>query len=545
MSRRKFMKITAATATLGFGDVLGKASGSTENKGPGGLDRFDHVVVLMMENRSFDNLLGFLYEGEVVPNGKTFDGVYDKVLSNPIPEFARNNGQSVVHVSKGFVMDNPNPDPGEAYPHINTQLFNSVNPASNRFVDVDKMVAPFNLPTRRGQQWAPAPRMDGFVTDYVNRFVNLIGRLPTFDEYKIIMECFPPETVPVISRLAKKFAVCDQWHCAVPSQTFCNRSFFNAATSSGLVVNAPYIDWTQVNTAETIFNRLQAHGLTWKVYFDSQDFASLTAFIHLEPLSPYLKTNFCHMERFFQDVANGELPQYSFIEPRLFFNHNDEHPPFCTALPDLPPFCPPSSVLNGEVLINNVYNAIRLSSSPTGSNFANTLFVITFDEHGGTFDHVRPPRAVPPDPAKPAGQMGFTFDRLGVRVPTVLISAYIEEGTVINERLDHTSIIKTMTEKWGLGSLTQRDQASSDIGRAFTRSSPRPQSDWPVIDPRPVGLEPPPNNSFLNLPLNGLQRDYLELICAALHCPPHPGINTIGQALELIERTVAGLFGCS
>jgi phospholipase C len=89
------------------------------------------------------------------------------------------------------------------------------------------------------------------------------------------------------------------------------------------------------------------------------------------------------------------------------------------------------------------------------------LLVITFDEHGGCYDHVSPPAAVPPEPVQASGQIGFAFDRLGVRVPTVLVSAWVEPGTVIHTPLQHTSLIKMMSKKWGLGHLTARDRSGS------------------------------------------------------------------------------------
>jgi len=125
-------------------------------------------------------------------------------------------------------MNNPNPDPGEEYPHMNTSMFGTVLPDTNRFVDACDMVSPWNVPDTIPSVYP----MNGFLTDYINNFKATQGRMPTYSEYRIIMSCFPPEVVPVISTLAKGFAVADHWHCAVPSQTFCNRSFLNSAQSN-------------------------------------------------------------------------------------------------------------------------------------------------------------------------------------------------------------------------------------------------------------------------------------------------------------------------
>jgi hypothetical protein len=139
------------------------------------------------------------------------------------------------------------------------------------------------------------------------------------------------------------------------------------------------------------------------------------------------------------------LPHYTFIEPRMLLNENDMHPPFRFGT-----WVAPSTISAGERLIADVYNAIRRSDSPTGSNWRNTALVITFDEHGGTYDHVPPPSAVPPCRDVPAGQFGFKFDQLGVRVPMIVCSAYTRAGTIINTTLDSTSVIKTLQRRWEL-----------------------------------------------------------------------------------------------
>ena len=229
---------------------------------PNSLDTFDHVVVLMLENRSFDNMLGYLYAPVEVPRGQTFDGVIGKHLSNPLPPSVEKLPDRDIPVSQNpgtfASMQWPSPDPGEEYTHVNTQLFNVFNPESNRFQPVKHVKSPYNVPEGYKPckpRKDPAPAMKGFVKDYVSNFKTLKGRLPTPDEYEIIMRCFTPSPhtgVPVISQLARSFAVCDHWHCAVPSQTFCNRSFFNSASSSGFLVNGPdildYAKWPLHNT---------------------------------------------------------------------------------------------------------------------------------------------------------------------------------------------------------------------------------------------------------------------------------------------------------
>jgi phospholipase C len=288
----------------------------------------DHVVVLMFENRSFDSLLGRLYEpGEVA----SFEGVLGKELSNPIPAWAEHGAdRKVVHYGVAGKMNTPDPDPGEEYQHVNTQLFGIIDPDDNRGVLAEKMASPFNAPGP-----AQVPTMDGFVTDYNSAFTAEMGRTPTYDEYAQIMTGYTPAQMPVTSGLARAFATFDHWFCEVPSQTFANRSFFHAASSSGFVDNLSPADSFPVhNTAETIFERLDRNGLSWRVYCDPPSHMSLTGIIHAPRLWPHFATRFVTTDQFLQDCADGNLPTYSFIEPNMLYGHNDMHPAFDALFPD-------------------------------------------------------------------------------------------------------------------------------------------------------------------------------------------------------------------
>ncbi|HEV3091880.1 MAG TPA: alkaline phosphatase family protein [Candidatus Cybelea sp.] len=456
----------------------------------------DHIVVIMFENRSFDNVLGRLYgPGEV----ESFEGVTGKNLTNPIPEWAE-HGASRTFVEYGVAtnMNTPKPDPGEEYPHINTDLFGVLDP-KNRFMPLKKMVAPYNAPNP-GRQ----PTMDGFVSDYISAFTAEIGRQPTYEEYAQIMTGYSPAQLPVTSSLARGFATFDHWFCEVPSQTFTNRSFFHAATASGYVINFPPADAFPVhNTAETIFERLEAKGLTWRVYCDAPSPASMTGIIHASRLHGRFATNFGTVEDFLEDAQSGHLPNYAFIEPNMWHGHNDMHPPISALIHGLP-WDPPSSLLGGEALLAKVYDAIRTSSASSGSNYLNTLLLVAFDEAGGTYDHVAPPAAPPPDAAAPPGQMGFTFDRSGQRVPAIAISAWIPQRRVVTQEYRHTSLIRTLRERWSLGPpLTARDAMAADIAPILSLDTPRPPEQWPDVAPQPV---PPFNTALLppNLPLSVL-----------------------------------------
>jgi phospholipase C len=448
--------------------------------GAAGEPKFDHVVSVMFENRSFDSLLGRLYQpGEVA----SFEGVIGRELSNPVPEWAGlGSDHKVVPYGIAAHMDVPNPDSGEEFAHVNTQLFGLIDPPGNRCVLAEQMTAPFNAPGGPDAE----PAMDGFVADYISAFASEMGRQPGYDEYAQIMSGYTPEQVPVVSAIARGFATFDHWHCDVPSQTFTNRSFYHAATSSGFVVNAPYDNFPLHNDAETVFERLSAAGLSWRVYVDPGMRMSATGMIHAPRLSRYFASNFSTLADFFEDAERGRLPAYSFIEPCLIHAHNDYHPAV-NALFRGVSVDPPSSILAGEDLLARIYTAVRASSAGGGSNFGNTMFLIAFDEHGGNYDHVAPPRVTPPDPAAAPGQMGFRFDRLGVRIPTLAVSAYIDPKTVVSRGYRNTSLIATLRARWNLGPpLTARDATAPDIAAVLTRSTPRAQEDWPEVTARPV-----------------------------------------------------------
>jgi phospholipase C len=522
-TRRDFLIASA-------GLVAGACAGGAKNPAPAknaapdlpvagaAFAQFDHLVVLMLENRTFDNMLGYLYQPGQVPRRQQFDGVAGKNLWNPGP-----NGS--VPVSAGTVMDNPNPDPGEEYPHLNTDFFGTVIPPTNQYVDVKQMTVPFNAPSPIPY---PAP-MNGFVQDYVNNFTNTQKRAPTAAEYSIIMNCFAPESVPVISALAEGFGVADHWHCEVPSQTFCNRSFFHAATSSGFTSNEPYAQFPLQNNAPTVFNRLGDRGVSWRIYYDLEDLVPLTWVIHWPALGNAAAPNVHNMTGFFDDVKNGNLPAYSFIEPRLIFNHNDEHPP-ATLIGNI---VLPSSVLAGEKLIADVYNAIRTSNSPTGSNWRNTALLITYDEGGGCYDHVQPPPAPPPQSSAPPGEEGFRFDRLGQRVPAVLVSAYTQAGTVVNSPMRHTAVVRSMSQKWGLTPLTDRDRTAPTLAPFFNLRTPRPVADWPTVEPRALGT----TQEDPSRPLNELQLAFIGALDAVV--PPSgaaANVKTLGDARTFLQQ---------
>ena len=441
----------------------------------------DHVVLVLFENRSFDNLLGRLYApGEV----EAFEGVIGKDLHNPVPDWAQHGAAGgVVPYGIASGMDVPDPDPGEEFPHTNTQLFNVLDDA-NRYKDASEMVSPYNAPPP-----GRAPTMDGFVTDYISFLTFELGRQPTYEEYSQIMTGYTPDQVPVISALARGFGVFDHWFSEVPSQTLANRSFWTAASSSGYVVNRPVTNFMRHHEAETIFNRLESCGRTWKVYVLEPDPVSFTGLIHMPRLRDRFATHFVPFAEFERDAAEGTLPDFSLIEPNLMAGHGDYHPAFGRALIQGADVLidAPSSILAGEAFLGRVYRAVRSAASPSGSNVFNTLLFVGFDEPGGTYDHVPPGPAAPPHADASPGQLGFAFDRSGYRVPAVVVSPWVPPGTVCTDEYRHCSLLATLRQVWGLGEpFTARDAAAPTFERLLSLGTPRPPETWPDVHPLPV-----------------------------------------------------------
>ena len=511
---------------------------------------FDHLVVVMGENRSFDNLIGYVYTPEDPPARGTFEGLAFGDYSNTASDGTEVRAQPY-RGTTDHIMGRPDPDPGEEYPHVNTQLFGRMDD-HNRGKEVADMTAPYNAPDPGAKA-----EMKGFVLDYETDYETQRGRKPTARERDQIMGSFTPTMLPVISTLAREFGVYDHWFCAVPSQTFCNRSFFHASTSHGFVTNQQgegYRKWLDAAPTPTVFNRLEDAGRSWRIYYDEMQLVSFTGFIHAPVLRRFWKTeHFATMRQFHDDVKNGTLPDYAFVEPRMIFNHNDFHPPvgevresdvdgddvFNGAISD---------VRAGDALIHEIYSAIRTSTSKDGSNYLNTALLITFDEHGGTFDHVPPPAATPPDSSGP-GEMGFTFDRLGCRVPAIFVSAHTERGTVFTHQMHHGSLAATLSERFGIEPMTRRDNGAPSLFNAFNRKIPRHIADWPQTSPAYVPPNPEsgphPADAFPDRPLSPPARGLIGLLIelyGTAEEKAHPP-TTFAAAYRVLTKYGNGLFG--
>jgi phospholipase C len=430
------------------------------------LSRIEHIVVLMLENRSFDNLLGWLHDPSNQPPFNSappsnFEGVYGKNLSNP-----RTDGK-IVPVGKGSDVTAPFPDPGEPFQDVYAQIYGQ------------KTTLYANAVTKE----PPRPcNMQGFVYNYELKNTNNPANAD------IIMNCFTPARVLVISSLALNYGVCDHWFASIPSQTLCNRSFVAAGTSSGYVNNDGSDGLLFTNNRPTIFNLLSDSGKTWKVYCGGWTITSLVLLTQMQVWDFAVRPgHFEHVTDFLADAQKpGGLPAYSFIEPNYMDSlvhgpENDMHPESHAFQ-----LFGRSNVEQGEKLVYEIYSAIR--NSP---DWDKVLFLILFDEHGGCYDHVCPPTgkecafAVSPDdvviPPDQPGGTGFEFDRLGVRVPAIVVSAYTPPGTILNKAFDHTSVLSTVVNCFGMptGKLGRRQAAAPDVSDGLSLLSPR--QDQPMI----------------------------------------------------------------
>lgn len=460
----------------------------------------DHVVVLVLENRSFDHLLGFLNHPDPSFDGLRGTGQY----TNP-----GLHGESV-----------------PASPDAKTVL--PIDPDHSHDAVMDQ------LGIGRGRD-RPQPTNQGFVASYerkgrgtaVNSHSGPLGQLVDLfhrvshpgaaikGRGPLIMSCHTPESVPVLSTLALEFGVCTRWFSSVPGETWPNRNFLHAATSAGEVDIQPGF-----YTDTTIFEVLERADKTWHIYHD--DTPQVWAFINLWA-NPARQANWFPFSSFLQHVASGTLPNYSFIEPNqrppvhLMDDgastgadvSNSQHPGnnlvSDQAFNDFPS-SRAGDFTRAETLIATIYEALRRNSGV----FERTLLLITYDEHGGTYDHVPPPTGVPAPVVHPKLlnrlirrlyhpiSKPFDFRMLGVRVPAVVVSPFVPRATISTEVRDHASVVATLRAVFAPAAkpLTARDGWARPFHTLLTLAQPR-RTDLPdlsahAVFPSVVGAVSPP-----------------------------------------------------
>ncbi|MGO8866468.1 MAG: alkaline phosphatase family protein [Alphaproteobacteria bacterium] len=386
-------------------------------------DPIRHVVLLILENHSFDQMVGCL--AEVYPG---LDGAdQGRPRSNLDPQ-GRSYGQAPTTERQMLL------DPHHELKHVARQL---------------------------------ADHNAGFVEDFAMSFPQSTPAARQF-----IMGYYPLGFLPALHALAREFTICDRWFSSLPGPTWPNRFFALSGTSHGRVDMpddgthkidfAGYFEQTQ----DTIFDRLSARGRHWKAYF--HDIPQSWAMTRQR--RPERAARYFYIDEFFDDArgAEAEFPDFCFVEPDyLGWGQNDDHPPH--------------DVMRAEKLLADVYNALRANEALWRS----TLLVVFFDEHGGFYDHVEPPTTIAPD----GHHKDYDFERLGVRVPALLVSPWVERG-VEHTQFDHTSLLKYLIDKWGLEELGARAQQAKSIGTVLARRTPR-EDTLVRIELSPEELRPP------------------------------------------------------
>jgi phospholipase C len=368
---------------------------------PPGIDALQHIVVLMLENRSFDHMLGCLKKTHPAIDGLNGnESIPDSTGAMiQVQELAEFRGQLL-------------PDPHHDFASVDAQLFNGSRGDNRR------------------------PTMDGFIRIYQKQ------QQPDVAASHRIMYTFSedgPNNLPVLHTLAKEFTVFNRWFASIPGPTLCNRAFAHYGSSFNNVgMNVFYVN----PKFKSVYERMTAGGRTSKLFYFDANSSTLEVVNLLQNQQILFGT--------FQDFLNScdtdTLPDYTFIEP----NYKDHPSPDGDGQMLATDQHPDNDVRAGESFIADVYNRIRLNPKL----WAKTALLILYDEHGGIYDHVPPPtldssrvdKEFTAQPDATGTSEPFHFDRLGVRVPAILVSPWVEKGTVINDIFEHASIPATVTE---------------------------------------------------------------------------------------------------
>ena len=432
---------------------------------PAGTDRLPqikHIVVLMMENHSFDNYLGTLGRGEGLPLGE--EGTPDA----------------------------ENPD--SAGRPVRARHLSST---------AQRFGVPCQSWSATHQQWAGG-KMNGFVTS--------AQEVDPGDDGSVAMGYWTEQDLPFYHGLARTFPLADRWFSSCLGPTFPNRRFLLAGTAHGLMDDLP-VNILDRPPAGTILDMLAKHGISWANYRPAGDDQSQFRHYlqyrrrrsrhHLRSVGPPLRTvatdvrrdlqftaglyplgmarymlHVRNIEDFCRDADAGTLPSFSIVDPD-FGSYSEENP---------------QDIRRGESFAAQIINRVM-----HGKGWPHTLLIWTYDEHGGYYDHVAPPAAVPPDDVSGRSLVGHrtwlralirplfpayvqraqalvagpvSYDSYGFRVPAVIVSPYSRADCVLSDVFDHTSVLKLVEEKWNLPALTRRDAAATAPLAALDLTSP-------------------------------------------------------------------------
>ena len=399
---------------------------------PGRLANIDHIVVLMMENRSFDHMLGYL---------------------------SKHGGRSDIDGLRGGEMNTYN---GKDYPSF-------LLPDTTFLQSPDHSHEGVNDQINGG-------KCDGFVTSFAKKYPDV--------EPRRIMGYHNAATVPVYNALAREFLICQRWFSAHPGPTFCNRFYtltgrLNRDSATGEFEDDNFTgDAFKPVATRTILDHLTEQGVDWRYY--EHRYCFLRLFAQYTTDDHFIVDADDPMKGFFACAKAGTLPAVSFIDPN-FIDEPDGQDNDDGA---------PADIAAGQNLIGRVVNAVM-----QGLKWQNTLLIITYDEHGGFYDHVNPMNLPPPDTAKAVSNTGHKSgdSHYGLRVPTFVISPWVDQGKASDVVFDHTSIIKTIARRFMSANppdLGERVAAANDLS-VVLRSSPR--QDMPSI---PIPPAPAPRSAI-------------------------------------------------
>ena len=375
------------------------------------LPEIEHVVVLMLENHSYDNLFGMLGRGRGQrPRGDGFTLAADGLPTATNP-YADGSLQRAFH-----------------------------------------MPTTCQLSSRPSQEWTASHnqfnggRMDGFVRTPISYATKeTVGA--------VAMGYWTGADLPLTYALAETFPIGDRWFCSLLDDTDPNRRYLIAGTSQGMTGDIGSGPGSSVPDSllgvpaknGTIFTQLTSAGITWANY-NTTGVTGTTMNLYPANDGVYDKTNAPDISQFYSDAKKGKLPQFSLLDPN-YGTQSQENP---------------QNITIGEGVLGQVIDALR--NSPA---WRKTLFILTYDEHGGYYDHVKPPKALAPDSIPPSVNPGEkTYDgfaRYGFRVPSIVVGPYAKRNHVSSVVYDHTSILAFLERKWNLHAMTKRDANANDL----------------------------------------------------------------------------------
>jgi phospholipase C len=374
------------------------------------LPQIEHIVVLMMENHSFDNYLGVLGRG---------DGLPIDASGKPTPALPDGTGQ--------YIHSFPMPTtcqlkalPSQTWEASHVSLGNGDN---SGFVKACSPVA---------------------------------------------MGYFTPDDMPFYAGLARTYPLCDRWFGSCLAQTYPNRRFLMAGTAAGIIDTTTASILAPPPPNGVIMERLEAHGIPWMQYY-----VDITAAFLFPKFMSTRSDKIAHMDRFFRDAKNGTLPGLAFVDPAFDdkYGESEENP---------------ADIRVGEQFAAKVVQAVT-----TGKAWDKTVLIWLYDEHGGYYDHVVPPRAIAPDsirPNLPPGSIQAGYDQYGFRVPAAIISPYAKKDYVSHVVHDHTSVLKLIETKWNLPALTFRDANADDLLDSLDFDNPPAFAEPPALPAPALGL---------------------------------------------------------